>query len=275
MKTLKLICLALLATPLFCACSSDDDVNNETSTEGEMPAATRAANYKYTSSVYFDQERPSDAYWYPCYPGMSAWSSFIKCGMDSVLLKLTVPQARLKVMSTAGLVQTLLDNPYSTLYWSMSTSAFGDFFNWMNSKFETSMKYLEKKDDAAKTIVDFYSNIDFSKNGQYTFSISTIYDALNVLLTPNKEFYLQLTDSEKAKLLEIVAKKHEEYTVTVNTDDLSLNVIVLEAQLMVDLKYEPFIDKYGDDINWTSFYFTLLLNLTEREKILEIAATYK
>lgn len=201
----KYIALAFLCLTSLCwvSCTDDPEPQEEllsnTLIGKEMPENLRADYYQYTSSMFFKQERPADAYWYPVYPGTDQWKALAKEGVINVQSVIKIPDARLHTMSSAGLLQSYLDYPYAPEIWHFhkDESVYQLYDNIANSQFSFFLEEMRKRPDMGQVILQFMENYDTAAKPSERYYYGLIYDLFQILMTPEKEFYCQLRDADK------------------------------------------------------------------------------
>ena len=201
----KYIALAVLCLTSLCwvSCTDDpepeDELLSNTLIGKEMPENLRADYYEYTSSMFFKQERPADAYWYPVYPGTDQWKALAKEGVVNVQSVIKIPDARLHTMSSAGLLQSYFDYPYATeiLYFHKDESVYQLYDNVANSQFSFFLEEMRKRPDMGQVILQFMENYDTDLKIHGLHYYGLFYSEFSTLLVPGKEFYGQLRDADK------------------------------------------------------------------------------
>lgn len=202
----KYIALAVLCLSSLCwvSCTDDpepeDELLSNTLIGKEMPENLRADYYQYTSSMFFKQERPADAYWYPVYPGTDQWKKLWEEGIFNVQSVIRIPDERLHTMSSAGLLQSFLDYPFiGDVHTLISNYESTDYtYNVVaKSQFSFFLEEMQKRPDMGKVILQFMENYDITAKSSELYYYGLFYDIFNILMTPEKEFYCQLRDADK------------------------------------------------------------------------------
>lgn len=230
---LTLVCM----TSLFISSCSDD--------LGEMPADERSQNLKYTSSVFFNLERAGDAYWYPVYPGMAEWDELHEKGLNAVRDALKVPDSKLKKMSDDGLLQTLLDHPYSMDIDAVNSTKLADIYAALKrSSVSHILDEMEKRQDMSAVLLRHLKA--FTWDGMYYAEFgnaygNSVFEYLFVFLHPDGKFYKSLTDEGKIELARILVGQHDAYKKAKKTAQTYAPICHLLGRIMTDFNDEEFI----------------------------------
>ncbi len=111
-----------------------------------------------------NQNNPSaidDAYDYPVKPGTDAWKAL---GSHIEMLQVCqIPEIKLQTMSTAGLVETVLNYPLFCDAWAWNTPQEG--FNTISGQFN-GLAELLKRTDAGTVLLAKYKTMDPAAMGQ-------------------------------------------------------------------------------------------------------------
>lgn len=100
----------------------------------------------------FIPKNTNDAYDFPVKPGMEEWKAFTN--PDEKVIACQIPESLLGKMSTAGLVETVINYP---LYWDMlgSNSGLQQGFNAVAVRFNGLQELLKRKDAGAELLTRY------------------------------------------------------------------------------------------------------------------------
>ncbi len=242
-----------------------------------------AASLLLSSCIYEDinkcteQPKPVDTYsYYPYVPGTPEWVSL---GNTNNLFKASqLPMGKLKSISSAGLAQSLLDNPCLGLIGTYSTYFTGRnaVLLRLNVSFE-----LNKRIDGALALVDIYKKktpacypSDASSLDQGDYLVHWI--ILEVIMTQDS-LINQLSHSEKVKLTNILLDKYENKIRSgIDFDDSKITNILVMSQLMRLDKYVPYLNELKRNIDLLNFANTghSYDNFAMQRKIINFASSY-
>ncbi len=187
-----------------------------------------------------------DAYDYPIKPGTPEWENLQSSDeMDSVL---QIPENILLIISTEGLIETVLNYPgFGNLYFSEDLQS---AFEGMTGRFNGFQELLQRN-DAAKKLMDRYlmmypgcKNNNWPSINEPGSSISFSFAYIEILLAQYP--ILNQLDSVLIKLLHDEAtrkysdKKHYDHSVFSKK-----HTVLIEARIMYLKKYPPFIEEYN------------------------------
>ncbi len=196
-------------------------------------------------SIRNDQESnwaiPHDVYDFPVKPGTPAWASLQS--HDEMVSVCQLPDDVLGGISTPGLVQTVLNYPLLADMYAFPTTQSG--FDSVAENF-TGLQELFRRDDAAKEMVLFYSELSpevvaeksGEEQGDYVFLLanSEIILAQYPLLAQLNTGELKTLANQTWQFLEAKETMPEVYGVLSRESS-----ILLLARIMQTTEYEPFL----------------------------------
>ncbi|CAK7049443.1 MAG: hypothetical protein PARBB_02465 [Parabacteroides distasonis] len=233
MKLIYAICICLI---LF-SCKSDQE---EYVVANEDSLNTLYYKNLIENSKLANIPRPADTYIYPVVPGTDRWKELSEKGQDEIVKVCRVPKSVLQKQSTAAVIQTFVDHPFSLdMYLSSSTLLDG---------FKKSVEYidpyseLQERKDAGLCLLERYQLFAPA-------APSLLFNVYEMLLA-QPEFYTQLNGGEKRALIKAVLEKAAiriELDPELNQVGLGQITYFLLGRIMQNAEYAPFCKKVKSD----------------------------
>lgn len=197
---------------------------------------------------------PTDAYDYPIKPGTEEWKAFTT--HDEMLKACQIPENILKNMSTAGLVETVLNYPLYGDIRAYDSLQMG--FDHVSARFNGLKELLNRK-DAGTALIARYHTMDpaaidegwtILQKGRHVTSIQDIeillaQDAILANLAEK-----QCNDLVKEAITKIQAKQGH---IEIYGDYGQESTAWVIALVLRRVNYEPFIQKIEEDITLQTF----------------------
>jgi hypothetical protein len=192
----------------------------------------------------------SDAYDYPVKPGTEAWKAL---GSHADMLNACqIPETTLNKMSTAGLVETVLNYPLFGDAWAWDYPQEG--FNSVSSGFKGIQALFNRKDAGTLLLAKYKAldpmaiNSDWTdlQKGQYEFKILDV--EMLIAQTPVIAG-LSIQDCHN-----LVGEAILKYNTGPQSDIvLQESCLWIVARVLDQVKYPPFIEKMSSDIDYRNF----------------------
>ncbi|MDY6912472.1 MAG: hypothetical protein SVM79_08965 [Chloroflexota bacterium] len=196
----------------------------------------------------------TDAYDFPIKPGSEEWESFRD--HDSMVKACQVPELTLEEMSTAGLVETILNYPLRIDAFAYNDPQTG--FDAVKSQFNGIQELLTREDAATELIVK-YKALDLSAvNEEWEpkdigeFTLGTV--AFMEILIAQHEIISKMTKSELLDLLTEAIEKNSEklqYSESFGQSGRLYSTWII-ARVLQQENYMPFIQiiDENDNLQW-------------------------
>lgn len=197
---------------------------------------------------------PSDAYDFPVKPGTEAWQEFTT--HDEMVESCQVSESTLRKMSTAGLVETVLNYP---LYRDMMAyDSIQQGFNTVTAQFNGIPELLNRKDAGTELLVRYRpmdpaaikDNWTLLQKGSYALSIADI----EILLTQD----VILDDLTQTQLKDLLKEAIAKYQVKQQYAEIygqsgQACTAWLVGRVLQQVNYAPFKQKIQQDITLQNF----------------------
>jgi hypothetical protein len=197
---------------------------------------------------------PTDAYDYPIKPGTDEWKAF--GSHDEMLQACQIPESILKDMSTAGLVETVLNYPLLGDYTAYNNMQYG--FDMVVSHFN-GLRELFNRKDAGTELLARYRTMDPAaidndwtdvEKGFYAFSFQDI-----EALLAQEPILTNLTEAQRQELLtEAIAKyQAKQQHAEVYGQYGQEGTVWLIGRALQQESYSPFEQKIQEDVTLQDF----------------------
>lgn len=216
------IFLMLLSLPVVISCSEQNTSNNTN-----------------------NSSNTTDAYEFPVRPGMSEWAAFTS--HTEMVEACQIPESILRDISTAGLVETVLNYPLAIDIWAFSSTqtGFGAIIYEFNG-----IRELLSREDAATELIEKYCSLDITiVNEEWEplarseFVLGTV--AYIEIILAQDEIISKMTDDEKrdliAEALVKSAQKSQHSDVYGAIEQMYTTWII--ARVLYQENYAPFMQK--------------------------------
>lgn len=199
--------------------------------------------------------KSNDTYEYPIKPNANEWA---KLSSSEKIIACQIPENTLKIISTEGLIESVLFNPlFSEIYLSnehvqAGFNAFYENFNGVRellkrSDIVTKILYRYQQMDPACNKNNWPSLVGAGSNNNYAFSYIEIIIAQYPIVN-------QIINSGQAKtvLQEVLAKN--EVKIKCNYSVVGFeHSLLIAGRIMYLCNYKPFIDEYNNNQNVQTF----------------------
>ena len=192
----------------------------------------------------------SDAYDYPVKPGTDAWKAL--GSHEDMLNACQIPETTLNRMSTAGLVETVLNYPLFGDAWEWNYPQEG--FDSVSSGFNGITALFDRKDAGTEFLVKYQSldpmavNSDWTdlQKGQYEFRILDV-----EMLLAQTPVVAGLSIQDCQSLVREAIMKYDAGP----QDDIIFHesCLWMVARVLDKVKYAPFVEKMSSDIDYRNF----------------------
>jgi hypothetical protein len=197
---------------------------------------------------------PTDAYDYPIKPGTDEWKAF--GSHDEMLQACQIPESILKDMSTAGLVETVLNYPLLLDYMAYDSRQYG--LDMVVSHFNGLQELFNRK-DAGTELLARYRTMDPAaidndwtdiEKGSYSFSFQDI-----EALLAQEPILTNLTEAQRQELLtEAIAKyQAKQQHAEVYGQYGQEGTVWLIGRALQQESYPPFEQKIQEDVTLQDF----------------------
>jgi len=232
------ICMCLAA------CTGNGDPEEELEIEEPCPDLSDVnphfayGDYLLERLAYMGMERPSDSYNYPVYPGMAEWGKLSSTAERRALCQVT-PECLLRKMSTQAVIQAIWELPVIEEFMIFSDPLYQININGQERLYNAYKELFKRKDAVAALLKRLTLVIPYTYFPRYESQV------LEFLLC-HPDFFSQLNESEKRKIVEITLSNDEKrYGVWVY-DGFGFPFArtaawILMGKAMYTIGYEPFI----------------------------------
>lgn len=200
-----------------------------------------------------DKSAVSDVYDYPVKPGTAAWKTL--GGHVEMLKACQIPQSKLNTLSTAGLVETVLNYPLFLDALAYNWPQEG--FNAVSGQFNGLQELLKRK-DAGTTLLAKYKTMDPKAMGQdwtdlqkgdYAFKFMYI----EMLLAQPTVINGLTVEQERDLVRELLAKTDAKRQSEIYGGLSQASSLWVIARVLEQVNYAPFMNAIGADSYYHSF----------------------
>lgn len=230
------IALSLLCV-FLASCGSDDPLDGVIGTKVEL-------TYPLSQAVT-GIPRPSDAYQYPYYRGTLLWNSeSAAVGYENMINYCIIPEDRLEVMSTAALIQALIDNPERLmLLASNNTNTYPRYKSWVenNRAIAPIFSELLKREDSASELLRMFQSFNPTQAREWWIDLNDIHAIFSYTFC-DYAILDRMSSKEKQDLVRSIYDKFHLYNLY--QVHYSANEGMLLGRVMLSESYEKMVKLY-------------------------------